>query len=276
MNREAGPVPYLFDHLDAVAATLNVSPFGLITDIDGTISEIAESPQEASVSPVCRKQLALLSQRLALVAAISGRPVLDAKRMVGIEEMVYVGNHGLEQWQDGTVRLAEALETYPTKVTAAIDELSAALDLAGLLLENKTVGLSIHYRRCPDAQVARRLILNAMATSQAARDFRVHEGKMVVELRPPVEVNKGAAVEGLVRAYGLRAGIYVGDDSSDVDAFHAMHADGLKGLAVGVIGPETPQRVAEEADLTLNGVGDVERFLLWLAEAAPAPTQPRP
>jgi len=269
-------VPYLFDHLDAVAATLNVSPFGLITDIDGTISEIAPSPEEARVSPVCRQQLAMLTQRLALVAAISGRPVLDARRMVGIDDMVYVGNHGLEQWQDGTVRFAEAFEGYAAKVAAAIKELSAVPGLAGLLLEDKTVGLAIHYRRCPDQHIARRLIMDTLATSATARDFRVHEGKMVVELRPPVEVDKGVAVEGLVKAFSLRGCIYVGDDSSDVDAFRAMHADGLKGLAVGVIGQETPPGVTEEADLTLNGVGDVERFLVWLAEAAPAPAQPRP
>jgi len=269
-------MPYLLDHLDAVAEALSVPPSGLITDIDGTISEIAESPQEASVSPVCRQQLALLTQRLALVAAISGRPVLDARRMVGLDDMVYVGNHGLEQWQDGAVRFAEGLEGYPAKVAAAINELGAALDLDSLLLEDKTVGLSIHYRRCPDAQAAKKLIMDAVAASPAARDFSVREGKMVVELRPPVEVDKGAAVTALLRAYSLRRGIYLGDDASDVQAFAAMHAQGFHGLAVGVIGRETPQGVAEEADFTLNGVGDVERFLVWLAGAAPAPTQPRP
>ena len=118
--------------------------------------------------------------------------------------------------------------------------------------------------------------MDAVAASPTAGDFRVREGKMVVELRPPVEVDKGAAVEALVRAYGLRRGIYLGDDASDVEAFGAMHVHGFPGLAVGVIGQETPQGVAEQADFTLNGVGDVERFLVWLAEAAPAPIQPRP
>lgn len=269
-------MPYLFDHLDTVADALSVPPFGLITDIDGTISEIAESPQEASVSPICHEQLALLTRRLALVAAISGRPALDARRMVGIDEMVYVGNHGLERWQNGAVRFVPALEGYPAKVATALNELSAALDLSGLILEDKTVGLSIHYRRCPDPQTAKKLIMDAVAASPAASGFSVREGKMVVELRPPVEVDKGAAVVALVRAYSLRRGIYLGDDASDVEAFGAMHAQGFHGLAVGVIGQETPPGVAEEADFTLNGVGDVERFLVWLAGTAPAPTQPRP
>ncbi len=269
-------MPYLLDHLDTVAEALDVPPFGLITDIDGTISEIAESPQEASVSPVCREQLALLTRRLALVAAISGRPALDAKRMVGIDDMVYVGNHGMEQWQDGAVRFAEGLEGYPSKVAAAIDELSAALDLAGLLLEDKTVGLSIHYRRCANPQAAKKLIMDAVAASPAAKDFSIREGKMVVELRPRVEADKGAAVAALVKGYSLRRGIYLGDDATDVQAFAAMHAQRFQGLAVGVIGTETPRGVVEEADYTLNGVGDVERFLVWLAGAAPAPTQPRP
>lgn len=269
-------MPYLLDHLDEVAAALNAPPFGLITDIDGTISEIAGSPQEASVSPVCREQLAILTMRLPLVAAISGRPVLDAKRMVGIEEMVYVGNHGLEQWRDGAVRLAQAIEGYPAKVANAITELSTALELRGLLLEDKTVGLAIHYRRCPDPRAAKRRILAVVAASPIAGDFVVREGKMVIELRPPIEVDKGAAVKGLVNAYGLRSGVYLGDDASDVDAFHAMRLPGFNGLAVGVIGGETPPGLAEEADFTLNGVRDVERFLVWLAEAAPASAQPRP
>jgi trehalose 6-phosphate phosphatase len=97
------------------------------------------------------------------------------------------------------------------------------------------------------------------------------EGRMVVELRPrQVGVNKGAAVKALVDKYRLMGAIYLGDDISDVDAFRATHRKGFKGLAVGVIGEEAPHLVERKADFTLNGVGDVERFLIWLAGAVPA------
>lgn len=288
-------MPNLFDHLDAVRQVLTASPFGLITDVDGTVSEIAPSPEEARVSPVCREQLAILTKRLELVAAISGRPALEVRQMLGVEEMVYIGNHGLEQWRDGAVRLAEEVGEYPTKVAAVLDELAETLTLDGILFENKTVGLSIHYRRCPDTQYAKMLIMDTLTASSIVRDFRIQEGKMLIELRPLVEIDKGVAVKALMTGYHLRGGIYLGDDISDVDAFRAMHqklsgqsirqAKGIrnryhpasfKGLAIGVLGEETPQKLEKEVDFTVNGVGEVERFLAWLARVIPAPTRPRP
>ena len=269
-------MPYLFDHLDAVRQVLTLSPFGLITDVDGTISEIASCPEEARVSPICRQQLAILTKRLELVAAISGRPAFDAKEMIGVDGMVYVGNHGLEQWHDGVLQFVEGVKEYTSKVTAALDELMGSLTVEGISFENKGVALSVHYRRSPDRESARKCILEKIVASSIATDFRVQEGKMVIELRPPVEVNKATAVEALVKSYNLRGGIYVGDDISDVDAFGAMHQEILKGLAVGVISEETPQQLEKEADFTLDGVGDVERFLTWLAGVAPAPTRPHP
>jgi trehalose-phosphatase len=84
-----------------------------------------------------------------------------------------------------------------------------------------------------------------------------------------VEVNKGTALLMLMERHGLKGGIYLGDDISDVAAFSAIRSARLKGLALGVIGQETPHQVEKEADFTLNGVRDVERFLRWLAETVP-------
>lgn len=261
-------MPYLFDHLDAVAELLARSPFGLITDVDGTISEIAPSPAEAQVSPACREGLARLTEKLELVAAISGRPALDAREMIGVEGMVYIGNHGLERWQDGTVEFIEGVQEYPKKVMAALEELRGLLSIEGLTLENKGVALAIHYRHCPDRERAKRAIREKIATSPTSRrEFRTLEGRMVVELCPPLGVNKGTAVNALRESYRLRGGIYLGDDASDLDAFRVMHQKGFS--ALGVIEDETPDEVVREADFTLNGVGDVARFLKWLAGAAP-------
>jgi len=262
-------MPYLFDHLDSVRKALVVSPFGLITDIDGTISEIAPVPQEAQVSPVCRGSLVILTEQLELVAAISGRPAVEAREMIGIDGMVYIGNHGLERWEGGVVKIVEGLERYPAMVMAARDELRTLLTLEGIAFEDKGVALAIHYRRCSDRESARRSILEKIADSAIAKEFQVAEGRMVVELRPRLKVNKGTAVKALIDGYRLRGGIYLGDDVSDVDAFAAMHQKGFNGLALAVIGGETPHKVISEADFTLNGVGDVERFLIWLAEAVP-------
>ena len=257
----------IFDHLDAVEELLARSPFGLITDVDGTISEIAPSPQEARVSPSCREHLAELTNTLELVAAISGRPVLEVREMVGIEGMVYIGNHGLERWHDGTVEFADGVQGYSAKVVAVIEQLGDLLAIEGLVFENKGVALAIHYRLCPDRERARQTILEIVETSALANQFRTLEGKMVVELRPPLEVNKGTGVKDLVEKYQLRGGIYMGDDTGDIDAFRVMHQQGFSSLCV--VADETPGNVSGEADFSVNGVSDVARFLKWLAGFAP-------
>lgn len=252
----------VFDNLDAIAGLLSRSPFGLITDIDGTVSGIAPSPQEAEVHPECKAHLSRLVGRLPLVAAISGRPAAEAQRMVGVAGMVYIGNHGLERWRNGVTEYIEGAEVYREKLAAARKELEDSLSVDGLYMEDKGVSLSIHYRNCPDRQQARGSILQRIEESRSAGGFKVVEGKMVVELRPPVEADKGSAVRGLISDYGLRGGLYLGDDASDIDAFRAMRGEGF--AAVCVLGEETRDDVVREARYTLSGVSDAARFLDWL------------
>jgi len=266
-------MPYLFDHLDSVIEPIALSPLGLITDVDGTISEIAPSPEEARVSSVCRESLATLTEQLELVAAISGRPAHNIREMIAVDGMVYIGNHGLERWIDGALEFVKGTEEYRKKVVQALTELKSLLSLEGIILEDKGIALSIHYRQCPDRELARRYVLERISTSAIAKAFRITEGRMVVELRPHLEVNKGTAVGMLVERYRLKGGIYLGDDITDVDAFAAMHSrresSSFKGLALGIINEETSSLMEKEADFSLNGVKDVERFLKWLVETVP-------
>lgn len=262
---------YLLDHLDAVQELLTLRPLGLITDIDGTISDIAATPEAAVVSPICREKLADLTQRLEVVAAISGRPAAAARDMVGVDGMVYVGNHGLERWRDGAVEYVAGAEKHRAKVKEALERIRAMLPLECIILEDKGVSLSIHYRLCPDVQEVRQLVLSKVATVDVLTDFRVCEGKMVVELRPAIDVGKGVAVRSLVERYKLRSGLYLGDDVTDTDAFEAMHEGGFRGAAIAVLGEESPDGLRRSADFTLNGVSDVERFLAWLAATSARP-----
>ncbi len=270
-------MPYLFDHLDAISELVKQSPLGLITDVDGTISPIAPSPQEAYVSPLCREQLALLAKRLPLVAAVSGRLVSEVKSMVGIEGMIYIGNHGLELWVDGRAELNEAARDYIDRITQALKELATLLELEGVTFDNKGATASIHYRKAPDRRAAREAILSALTSSPSAGGLQVIEGRMVVDLRPPLDLNKGTAVRSLVDRYHLRGAIYLGDDTTDVDAFEALHliikakSEPFNGIAIGVVDQETLPVVREKADFTLNGVGDVGRFLAWLVKAIDRP-----
>jgi trehalose 6-phosphate phosphatase len=194
--------------------------------------------------------------------------------MVGVEGMVYIGNHGLERWERGTIDFVPGVEGYLDKVAQALRELKKLLALDGIAFEDKVLALSIHYRQCLDRENARRYILEKISTATIAREFSIIEGRMVVELRPPLKVNKGHAVLALVERYRLQGGICLGDDISDIDAFAAIHSSSkspsFEGLAVVVIEEETSPLVEKEADFTLHGVGDIERFLKWLAETVAA------
>ena len=268
-------MPYLFDHFDSVRELLSLTPLGLFTDIDGTISEIAPSPPEARVSPECRESLAILAGHLAVVVAVSGRPAAEARAMVGIDDLVYIGNHGYERWVAGSVELIPGAEEYPAKVEAVLDRLSGLISIEGVIFENKGPTATIHYRRCRGREAALRSINKAVAELVGESGLRVSQGKMTVELRPPLEVSKWTAVRTLIAEHGLRGVIYLGDDVTDVDVFVALHHGGLpfKGLGIGVVGEETVPDVRRQAGFTLNGVGDVELFLKQLAaEVAGRPT----
>ena len=266
-------MPYVFDHLDVIKESLKRSPFGFITDVDGTISQTAPTPQQARVTPLCRRYLSALCNHLALVAAISGRQAAEAKNMINIDEMVYIGNHGLERWVGGHSEFIKDAHDYPLVIEAVAKELSPLLSIEGLSIDNKGVTLTIHYRLCTDHRSARQDILAAIENSPHARSLRImQESKYAINLLPPVRVDKGTGLLDLIREYNLRGGIYLGDDITDIFAFRAIHTAchdlDFKGFAIGITSQEMPAKLAEEADFTLNGVADVECFLKWLSQTA--------
>ena len=265
-------MPYVFEHLDVIKETLKQSPFGLITDVDGTISQTAPTPQQAKVTPLCHQYLSALCNHLALVAAISGRSAIQVKEMINIDKMVYIGNHGMERWTRGHSKFIKDAQDYPPVIEAVTKELSPLLSIEGLSIENKGVTATIHYRLCPDHQSARQDILAAIEDSRHTKSLRVmQESKYAINLLPPVRVDKGTGILDLIREYNLRGGIYLGDDVTDIYAFRAMRAAtrnlDFQGFAIGITSQEMPEKLAEEADFTLNGVNDVERFLKWLYQS---------
>ena len=261
-----------FNHLDSIEEALGLSPFGLITDVDGTISPTAPTPPQARVSPLCRHYLSLLGQHLALVAAISGRPASEVKDMINIEGMVYIGNHGLERWIRGHSELTKNARDYSGVINLAIEELSPLLSIEGIRIENKGITATIHYRRCADPESVEKRILAVVKNSPQARKLKIIPGRMAINLLPPVKVNKGTAILELIQEYNLRGGIYLGDDVTDIDAFRAVHAASrdldFQGFAIGIISQEMPEKLTQEVDFTLNGVSDVERFLNWMSQTA--------
>ena len=200
---------------------------------------------------------------------------MEVRNMMRVKGMVYIGNHGLERWLGRGVEIWPGAEGYPMKITRALDELSGLLDIDGITFGNKGVTASIHYRRCPEPEMAREAILKAIAGSATASELKVREGRKLVDLCPPLAVDKGTAILDLVRRYQLGAAIYLGDDVTDVDAFIAIRRGpkgvSFQGLSIGVITEETPPQVASQADFVLYGITDVEGFLTWLLKVVSEP-----
>ena len=254
--------------LSPLLSLLREGPFGLITDLDGTISPIAETPDQAVVSPACRRHLETITPQVALVAVVTGRTVEEARRIVGLEGIAYVGLHGFSLamppvWSEAS------MATYAVMCQSILEFLRHAITLPGVFLEDKGPLVAAHYRQAADPAAARRAILDAVAAAPMGRQFARHEGKMFVELRPPIpSVHKGSVVRHLAAQYGLRSVFYLGDDVTDADAFRALReAADLQGASVVVSGPETPPEVLAAADYQVEGVDGVERLLGEMATA---------
>jgi len=258
---------------DRCRAVLANRPSALLSDIDGTLSEIAPTPDAASVDEGIRASLRALAARLDLVAAITGRAAAGASAMVGVDDLLYVGNHGMERLERGQWaphRLAAGSDARIADALAEIEEeILGTATGEGVLLEPKGLTASIHYRLSPDPETAAALLRTIARGAAARRGLRVTDGRAVLELRPDIPVDKGTAVAELIRERGLRGAIFIGDDLTDVDAFMSLRysrsAAAIDALSIGVVGPETPPAVRDLADVTVDGVPGVAALLAALA-----------
>ncbi|MEJ2516139.1 MAG: trehalose-phosphatase [Gammaproteobacteria bacterium] len=235
----------------------------VLLDYDGTLSPIAPRPEDAALPAETRRVLGDLGERYR-TAIISGRSLADLRDLIGIEPLIYVGNHGLEiQGPPGSGIHRNLAEDFVADVAAAAGELKTSLaDIDGSLVEDKRYSLSVHYRLVAPEDVA---AVESAVDAAVARHPRLEKrhGKKVFELRPALEWDKGKAVRWLLELVdGADAGmlpVYLGDDVTDEDAFRELTDDG-----VGVLVSEEARETA--ATHRLRDTGEVRRFLARLAE----------
>jgi trehalose 6-phosphate phosphatase len=241
----------------------------VLTDVDGTLAPIVERHDDARVPAATTELLARLADRYALVACVTGRRALEARGMVGVDGIVYAGNHGFELLHPGEQE--PSLDPAAGPRGARTADFADALDwdrLAGLGIRREDKGpiQVLHWRGAADEEAAER---EAQAIAAAARDVELIPlwGRKVLDLRPVAGIDKGTAVHRLVvDAAPLDAALFAGDDRTDLDAFRALAA--LAGSArlgaavrVGVDSDESPPEIAAEADLVVAGThGVVELF----------------
>lgn len=239
-------------------------PLGLLTDVDGTLAPIVPRPEDARVPEATRTLLRQLAAKGVKVALITGRRLSTARRTAGLDDVIYAAQYGLTVWLDGRIETAPGLAEYEALTRQAEDELQhLSQTVPGVQVVNKEALLVIHYRRA-EAPDAREEILKALAHSQAAQRFQVLEGRKVVELRPPLQADKGTALEMLVGRLNLKGAICLGDDVMDIDMFVAMRrlrTQGLAGVTIAAASKEAPPEVGQAADYTVEGPEGIEWLL---------------
>ncbi len=249
--------------IEPLRELLTHGPLGFVSDIDGTLAPIVPRPQDARVSPGCRARLQELMAAGVKVAFVTGRELDVARGMTGLEGAAYAANHGLTLWVDGREETPEGVREYVSLARQVVAEIGP-VDAPGVLIEEKGPALAFHYRQAADEEAAQRAILSAIGGSPAAGAFRIHEGRKVIELRPPLAIDKGTALTGLAARLELGAVICVGDDATDIDMFRAvarLREGGLPGVSVAVASDEVTSEVMAAADYSVEGVRGVERLL---------------
>ncbi|QKV55226.1 trehalose-phosphatase [Comamonas antarctica] len=218
----------------------------LFLDLDGTLIDIAPTPDAVQVGPQLLETLAQLSaQRAGALACISGRAFADLARLLGAAGIALVGSHGAER-----LRAAPPSAPMARRAQRCRQALAA---WPGVLVEEKPCGLALHWRQAPAAESAVRALAAQLLPELA--DHRLCEGKQVLEL-VPAAAGKGAALLALMQQppFRGRRPVYVGDDFTDIAALHAARALGGQAYAVG-------PRVAAHADAVFDTPAQVRDWL---------------
>jgi trehalose 6-phosphate phosphatase len=250
--------------IDALCADRDTA--GLFLDFDGTLTPIVKDPTQSRLPDALAPAIGDLARGLAVVAVVSGRPAEFLGERVRVDGVRLLGLYGLEEWRDGAAVARAEAAAWQGAVDEAKEHLAAGLAaLDGVHIEDKGLSVAVHWRNAPHHEHAARAVATAVAAVAADTGLAREPGKLVEELRPPVDWDKGAAVRAVTAEVGLRSVAYVGDDLGDLSAFAAVRA--LGGVAVAVDhGAETPQAVRDGADLVLDGPTAVAALLAELSD----------
>lgn len=261
--------------MDSILGPLVVDPgaTALITDFDGTLSPIVEDPDSARPLDGVPELMDRLSRCFGVVAVVSGRPARFLVehlllRGAGTTQVRLVGLYGMEEvGPDGSARLtAAAVPWLPVVVDAAVRLRANAPP--GVLVEGKGAAVTVHWRRAPGAE---NWVTGRVAEEALRNGLVSHPGRASIELRPPLDIDKGTIVRELTA--GCRAACFLGDDLGDLPAFAALarraHEDGTNVVGVAVRDAETASEVVAAADLVVDGPEGARAVLSWLERSVP-------
>ncbi|MGI9539362.1 MAG: trehalose-phosphatase [Miltoncostaeaceae bacterium] len=260
-------VERLARHLDDLA---------VLTDLDGTLAAIRPRPEDVTIVEGARGGIGALAARAALVAVVSGRGIDDLIKIVGVPEISYVGNHGMEFRRPGQDPAPDpAAARHRPAIEEFMERWRPGLGERDIEIEDKGVTLSLHYRRSRFPAEAAVFLEETVAPAAGGAGLVPTPGRKILEIRPPVRLDKGTAARSLVAESGARRALFMGDDHTDLDASRALRAMCEEGalaeaVSVGVDGDEVPREVVDDADLVVDGPEGALGVLLALGRGAPA------
>jgi trehalose 6-phosphate phosphatase len=252
-------IPSALEHVQEIAQSGD--RLAVFLDYDGTLTPIVSHPEDAWLTDSMRQTLRELAACVP-VAILSGRDLDDVRGRVHVDGIVYAGSHGFDIAGAGGLR-RQLGEAYLSVLDTAETELREALDeIPGAQLERKHFSVAAHYRNVNEND-AFRVALAVDAVAVKHRELRRIDGKKVYELLPDIDWNKGKAVLWLLETLGLDGAnalpIYIGDDRTDEDAFHALEKSGVAILVSEQSQPTT-------ARYSLKNPAEAERFLRAVTE----------
>jgi len=251
-----------------LSSVLPHRPLGLVFDIDGTLSPIAPTPQDAYLYPGVAAMLEQLRKHVH-VAIMTGRALRDGARIVNVDNVTYIGTHGLE-WSAGLptthpVQILPEAMRYVEPGKQLLDLVQQHLDsLPGVIVQRKTVGGTLHYRSAANPEQTREQLLALLTEPARQVGMRLGEGKMVVEVLAPLAVNKGQALRNYAQRFGLRGLVFAGDDRTDLDAVleaERLRVEDCATLSIVVRHHDTLPELLAHADMIVDGVEGMAQLL---------------
>jgi trehalose 6-phosphate phosphatase len=256
--------------LEELLAPLKAAPdrSAILLDVDGVLAPIVQHADDAHMPESTRRPLIEVARRYGVVACVSGRRASDARRIVSLGSIAYLGSHGSEVLMPGAVapELDRELQAWTRRVQAFTrDAYDERLRRLRVRLEDKEAIAALHWRGVPDEEEAESAVREVAEAAEKA-GFTPHWGRKVLEIRPPVRIDKGAGIVAMLRNRDLAGALYVGDDATDIDAFHGLSElveMGRLGTAVriGVRSDEGPSALQREADAMVDGTDGVRELL---------------
>ena len=266
--------------LSEALAPLRASPrrAAVLLDIDGTLAPIVDHAADAHVPESTRQLLIAVARTYGLVGCVSGRRASEARAMVSIGTITYLGSHGVELLRSGWTEAV--MDADVAEWVRRIHDFGREVDTADIRklrvrLEDKGAIVAFHWRGAPDEEAAQAAV-DAIAQRAETAGLRTHRGRKVLEVRPPIRIDKGVGIKRLLDEVGseIDSAMYVGDDTTDLDAFHALNElvteqRLVRAVCVGVTSDEGPSEITSEADAVVNGPEGVSQLLAALIATSP-------